>query len=148
MTAKPYSYGLKLLGIRDYFSHELRKKIAAKFGDDEADIAAAELLRRGFLDDERAAYNYARSKLLSGYGPYYIKAKLYEKGYMADTEYIDEIARKENIDTAGLIIKISERYKGRKGDAYKKYLKCASYLSGRGYSRELITDTIKKEDFE
>lgn len=143
------SYALKLLGIRDYFTEELRFKTARKFGEDEADKAVEALKGYGYLDDERAAANYIRLKLLSGYGPYYISGKLYERGCSVSAGDIIKKAGEEGIDLEEKIKSLAGRYMaGENPDPYKAWLKCMAFLRGRGYPGWLCDKTVKKGDFE
>ena len=102
----------------------------------------------GYVDDEKTAYNYARSKLSAGYGPYYISSKLYLKGCEMDVSSIEAICEKENISMEEHILKYSKRYiKKNSDDPYKDYIKCLNFLKNKGYSPALVMQIIKKEDF-
>ena len=91
MADKSISYAYKLLGMKDYFKSELYEKVKNKFGEDSAEKAVEYMVLNGYIDDKKTAYNYARSKLSAGYGPYYITNKLYLKGYEADISFIEDI---------------------------------------------------------
>lgn len=148
MADKSISYAYKLLGIRDYFKNELYEKIKSKFGHEQAEIAVGYMASHGYVDDERTAYNYARSKLSAGYGPYYISSKLYLKGCEMDVSSIETICEKENISMEEHILKYSKRYiKKNSDDPYKDYIKCLNFLKNKGYSPALVMQIIKKEDF-
>lgn len=148
MADKSISYAYKLLGVRDYFKKELYDKVKDKFGDDEALRALEYMVSNGYIDDERTAYNYARSKLSAGYGPYYISSKLYQKGYEVDISFIEDICEKEHISMKEHILKYEKRYiKTGSDDPYKDYIKCLNFLKNKGYSPSLTMQIIKKEDF-
>ncbi len=148
MADKSISYAYKLLGMKDYFKSELYEKVKNKFGEDSAEKAVEYMVLNGYIDDKKTAYNYARSKLSAGYGPYYITNKLYLKGYEADISFIEDISFKENISMEEFIKKYSKRYiKKNSDDPYKDYIKCINFLKNKGYSPALVMQTIKKEDF-
>lgn len=148
MADKSISYAYKLLGIRDYFKNELYEKVKSKFGELEAEKAVEYMAANGYIDDKKTAYNYARSKLSAGYGPYYISSKLYLKGCEMDVSSIEAICEKENISMEEHILKYSKRYiKKNSDDPYKDYIKCLNFLKNKGYSPALVMQIIKKEDF-
>lgn len=148
MANKSISYAYKLLGIRDYFKNELYEKVKSKFGHEQAEIAVDYMASHGYIDDKKTAYNYARSKLSAGYGPYYISSKLYLKGCEMDVSSIEAICEKENISMEEHILKYSQRYiKKNSDDPYKDYIKCLNFLKNKGYSPALVMQNIKKEDF-
>lgn len=148
MADKSISYAYKLLGIRDYFKNELYEKVKSKFGELEAEKVLEYMVANGYIDDKKTAYNYARSKLSAGYGPYYISSKLYLKGVDIDISSIEEICIKENISMEEHILKYSKRYiKKDSDDPYKDYIKCINFLKNKGYSPALVMQIIKKEDF-
>lgn len=145
---EPLKYALRLLGIKDYFTCEIKEKLSTRFNDELADATIAKLNGYGYLNDERATKSYISFKLRSGYGPYYVKEKLYQRGVETDIAAINLVAISENIDTEEIIIKLSERYKGKKGNARKNYLKCVAFLTGRGFPSGLCFNLLKKGDFE
>lgn len=145
---EPLKYALKILGVKDYFTCEIREKLTGRFGDESAEETIAKLNEYGYLNDERATKNYISYKLRSGYGPYYIKEKLFQRGMETDISTINEVAVSENVDMDAIIRKLSERYKGKKGDARKNYLKCVSFLMGRGFPTGLCFKILQKGDFE
>ena len=148
MADKSISYAYKLLGIRDYFKNELYEKVKSKFGELEAEKVLEYMVANGYIDDKKTAYNYARSKLSAGYGPYYISSKLYLKGVDIDISSIEEICIKENISMEEHILKYSKRYiKKNSDDPYKDYIKCINFIKNKGYSPALVMQIIKKEDF-
>lgn len=148
MADKAVSYAYKLLGIRDYFRNELYEKVKSRFGESEAERAVEYMVHNGYIDDKKTAYNYARNKLASGYGPYYISSKLYLKGYEMDISSIEKICEKENISMEEHILKYEKRYiKKSSDDPYKDYIKCLNFLKNKGYSPALAMQIIKKEDF-
>ena len=142
------SYALKLLGVRDYFKNELFSKTAAKFGEIEASMAIEAIESYGWLNDEKTADNYIRIKLLSGYGPYYISGKLYEKGFSLSADEIIKKAEGAEIDLEAQIEKLAARYKGKStGDLYKDRAKCMRFLMNRGYPLQLCDKILTKGDF-
>lgn len=145
---EPLKYALKILGIKDYFEAEIREKLSARFGEEEAAEVIGKLRGYGYINDERAASNYISRKLRSGYGPYYIKDKLFQRGMETDAEEIQKIAEKDGIDMEATLLRLSERYKDKNGDPAKNFAKCISFLTGRGFSTGLCFRILKKGDFE
>lgn len=149
MSNKGLTYGIKLLSLRNYFKSELYSKIKSKFDDKTAVEAVETLEDMGYINDEVTVKSYIRQKLSSGYGPYYISNKLYEKGYPKDISFIENTAYEENIDMAEYIKKYSMRYVVENSqDSFRDYVKCINFLKNRGYALDLIRQTIKQEDFE
>lgn len=141
------SFALKLLETKDYFAEELRFKTACRYGNAEADKVIDAL--KSYLDDEKVAENYIRSKLLSGYGPYYISGKLFERGYSISVDDILKKADEEDIDVEAEIKKLAKKHMaGRLSDPYKAWQKCMAFLHGRGYPGWLCEKVIKKGDYE
>lgn len=139
------SYGLKLLGIRDYFKAELFIKVAAKYGEAAAKEAVSALEEWRYLNDERVADNFIRMKLLSGYGPYYISGKLYEKGYSLSSQDIMNKAEACGIDIEEQIEKLAERHSIKEsGDLYRDRAKRMRFLMNRGYPSWLCDKILKK----
>lgn len=145
---EPLRYALKILGIKDYFTAEIKEKLEARFSKNEAEETILKLDEYGYLNDEQTARNYISYKLRSGYGAYYIKEKLYRRGYEISKESVKMLAETEEIDLEAQIKKLAEKYKGKTGDPQKNYMRCISFLARRGFPTELCFKILKKGDFE
>ena len=141
-------YALKILGVKDYFTAEIRNKVESRFGAEDAETTIKKLLEYGYLNDERVAKSYISYKLRSGYGVYYIKNKLFQRGYDADIAEIEQVCFSEGINVEELIEKLAEKYKNLKGDADKNFLKCVTFLINRGYPSDFCFKILKKGDFK
>lgn len=134
--------------MRNHFREELYNKVKNKFDEKTAVEVTATLEEMGYLNDEVTVESYIRQKLLSGYGPYYISNKLYEKGCQKDISFIEDVAYKENIEMSEYIKRYVQRYvKENSSDPYKDYVKCLNFLKNKGYSLTLIRENVRKEDF-
>ena len=72
---------LRLLGRRDYSVKEIRNRLR-RLGADPAltDLILGEFLKKGWLDDQRFALAYARSRSVRGFGPQRLLLELRSKG--------------------------------------------------------------------
>lgn len=145
---EPLKYALKILGIKNYFIAEIKEKLTDRFSSEEADETILKLNEYGYLNDEQTAKSYISYKLRSGYGAYYIKEKLYRRGYEISTESVKTLAETEEIVLEEQIKKLAEKYKGKNGDPQKNYMRCISFLAGRGFPTGLCFKILKKGDFE
>jgi regulatory protein len=72
---------LRLLAGREHSKKELLQKLIAKgFNKNIVSAVIDELAREGWQDDLRYAENYARSRILKGYGPVRIAYELQQNG--------------------------------------------------------------------
>ena len=79
MSAK--SVAVRLLSRREHSAYEIRDKLAKReFDDEEITQAIAELIKGGWLSDERYAEAYIRMRQLKGFGPIRIAMELNERG--------------------------------------------------------------------
>ena len=92
----PYAAALRILGYRFNSEAELRRKLAAKRFD-EAEIAEtlARLREEKWLDDERFAGAYVRTRVLKGIGRLRIRGELRNAGVADDAA---ERAIRENTE--------------------------------------------------
>ena len=83
-----WNKSLDILSRREHSVTELKNKLK-KFNPDSSDLldVLEKLKSSNFLDDERFAASFIRSKAESGYGPNYISQYLLKKGISSD-QYI------------------------------------------------------------
>jgi regulatory protein len=82
-----YNAAIRMLARRDHSTTELRQKLRTKFGravDEVGEEVIARVREHGYLDDQRFAQSYARSRASRGYGPQYIQRDLAQKGIDSD----------------------------------------------------------------
>lgn len=103
-----------------------------------------------YLDDGRVFRGYVRWKLESGYGPYYIREKLYQRGVESSVQEIIETARKEEIDIDAVIASVIKKYlkTRKKMTDGKETRSCLNYLKGRGFDVSDSLIILKKEVVE
>ena len=80
-----WNKALDILSRREHSAYELKTKLK-KFESDEKDLneLIEKLKASNFIDDERFAIAFIRSKAQSGYGPSYISQYLLKKRVPSD----------------------------------------------------------------
>ena len=85
-----WNKALDILSRREHSSYELKTKLK-KFESDEKDLneLIEKLKASNFIDDERFAASFIKSKAQSGYGPSYIsqyllKKRMHKMNYLLD----------------------------------------------------------------
>lgn len=138
-----FSYGIRLLGLREWSRHGMRQKMKA-YSHIKSDIEDTldKLEEYGYLDDNRFTEIYVRScKEYRGYGPVKIKFKLKEKGISDALISIHVIA-----DDSVWHIKAHEARQRRFGEIpsmIEERLKQSSFLMRRGFSYDQIRSSLK-----
>jgi regulatory protein len=141
-----YSYGIWLLGRKDYTTFEMTQKMK-NYQPDEKIIQETidKLVSHGYINDERRATNIVNAYIKKE-SSYKIKRRLSEKGVSKDM--IEDVIR-DSVDE-GVEIEMASKMlikKFKYFDKEKKQKYCA-YLVGRGYSWDVISkaiDHLKKE---
>ena len=135
---------LRYCAYQDRCTQEVRNKLAT------FDIPASEkekfvklLVNEGYLDDERYASTFVRSKIhLKKWGVNKIRMALKMKGISDEiiatalSEIDPEIYREE-------LIKVLKAKKINETDPYKRRAKLAQYAMQKGYEPGLVWDTLK-----
>ena len=161
--AKIRHSALNLLSRREYGSVELAQKLNQKFrgaqvvfvkdpfsdGPDEAqplelvdmvDQIVFELVEENMISDQRFAESLIRSRWNRGYGPFYVRQELRQKGVSAElaatcmenfAEDWAEVAQR----------KAQVRFGGFEG-SNTLWAKAANYLQRKGFDRELIKQAL------
>ena len=83
---------LRLLAMREHSAQELRHKLQYRgFDTDLIERVLLEMHDSGWQDNERFAENYARQRILKGYGPLKIRYELQQRGI---TDFpLDDLAK-------------------------------------------------------
>ena len=100
------------------------------------------MIASNFLDDERFAAAYIRSKAESGYGPNYISQYLAKKGIPSDKYDMYSL----EIDWEGKCLKQFNKKRRNKEMDFKEKEKILRFLAYRGFSYEIIKNALKEFD--
>ena len=135
---------LRYCAYQDRCTQEVRKKLATfDIPDSERKKILKLLVDEGYLDDERYASTFVRSKIhLKKWGVNKIRMALKMKGISDEiisnalSEIDPEIYREE-------LIKVLKSKKINETDPYKRKAKLAQYAMQKGYEPSLVWDTLK-----
>ena len=135
---------LRYCAYQDRCTQEVRNKLATfDMPDSEKEKIVNLLVDEGYLDDERYASTFVRSKIhLKKWGVNKIRISLKMKGISDEiianalSEIDPEIYREE-------LIKILKAKKINESDPYKRKAKLAQYAMQKGYEPSLVWDTLK-----
>lgn len=144
----------RLLARRMHSVLELKRKlIKKKFPPASVEETVTELVDRNYLDDKKFAEKYSEEKLKNNKtGIIKIKAELIQRG--VDKGIIEIVlAKYENSDTVlknALLIaqKKMSSIQYSKATDQKKKEKLFRFLISKGYSTEIIKNTLKKLHFD
>ena len=135
---------LRYCAYQDRCTQEVRTKLATfDMPNPEKDKIVKLLVDEGYLDDERYASTFVRSKIhLKKWGVNKIRMALKMKGISDEnisnalSEIDPEIYREE-------LIKVLKSKKINETDPYKRKAKLAQYAMQKGYEPGLVWDTLK-----
>ena len=135
---------LRYCAYQDRCTQEVRNKLATFDMPDSEKVKILKLLvDEGYLDDERYASTFVRSKIhLKKWGVNKIRMALKMKGISDEnisnalSEIDPEIYREE-------LIKVLKSKKINETDPYKRKAKLAQYAMQKGYEPSLVWDTLK-----
>lgn len=135
---------LHYCAYQDRCTQEVRSKLATfDMPDSEKKKMLKLLVDEGYLDDERYASTFVRSKIhLKKWGVNKIKMSLKMKGISEEiindalSEIDPEIYKEE-------LIKVLKSKKINELDPYKKKAKLAQYAMQKGYEPNLVWDAVK-----
>ena len=135
---------LRYCAYQDRCTQEVRNKLATfDMPDSEKGKILKLLVDEGYLDDERYASTFVRSKIhLKKWGLNKIRMALKMKGISDEiisnalSEIDPEIYREE-------LIKVLKSKKINETDPYKRRAKLAQYAMQKGYEPSLVWDALK-----
>ena len=135
---------LRYCAYQDRCTQEVRNKLATfDMPDSEKEKIVKLLVEEGYLDDERYASTFVRSKIhLKKWGVNKIRMALKMKGISDEnisnalSEIDPEIYREE-------LIKVLKAKKINETDPYKRRAKLAQYAMQKGYEPSLVWDVIR-----
>ena len=138
-----WNKSLDILSRREHSTLELKTKLK-KFNPAPEDLrdVVARLKESKFLDDERFAAAYIRSKAESGYGPNYISQYLAKKGIPSDKYDMYSL----EIDWEGKCLTQFNKKRRNKETNFKEKEKILRFLAYRGFSYEIIKNALKEFD--
>lgn len=138
-----WNKSLDILSRREHSVSELRNKLI-RFNPDPNDLkdVIERLITSNFLDDERFASAFIRSKAESGYGPNYISQYLAKKGIPSDKYDIYSL----EIDWEDKCLTQFNKKRRNKEINFKEKEKILRFLAYRGFSYEIIKNALKEFD--
>ena len=154
MTALPPAYiaALRILNYRFNSEAELRRKLRAKkFEKDEIDTAIARLHKEKWLDDERFAGAFVRTRVNKRVGKLRIRRELHAAGVSdsaaekAIAENVDPERERESLEAlcARRVRVLVRRHGAEYLDSQEARAKLTAYLIGHGYDSALVRDVVK-----
>lgn len=135
---------LHYCAYQDRCTHEVRTKLATfDMSDSDKEKIVKLLVDEGYIDDERYASTFVRSKIhLKKWGVNKIRMSLKMKGISEEiisnalSEIDPEIYKDE-------LIKVLKAKKINESDPYKKKAKLAQYAIQKGYEPSLVWEIVK-----
>ena len=138
-----WNKALDILSRREHSTYELRIKLK-KFKHEDKDLneTIEKLKASNFINDERFAVMFIKSKAKSGYGPSYIAQYLMKKRIQPDLYDINSL----NINWESICIdQFNKKRQGRDINLKEKE-KILRFLAYRGFSYEIIKNALKEYD--
>ena len=145
---KALNTALRILTRRDHSKHELSQKLKARGHAGEViDKVISECERFDYINDERTAGVFIRRLHRKGYGRKRIRFELNLKGFRGN--YIQAVLSKSISDAdecqcAETIFQKHARRFDREKDVLKRKDKIYRFLYGRGFSKAMISELIRK----
>ena len=135
---------LRYCAYQDRCTQEVRTKLATfDMPNPEKDKIVKLLVEEGYLDDERYASTFVRSKIhLKKWGVNKIKMSLKMKG-ISDEIISDALSEIDPEIYKDELIKVLKAKKINESDPYKKKAKLAQYAIQKGYEPSLVWDTLR-----
>ena len=147
-----YVAALRILNYRFNSEAELRRKLRAKkFEKDDIDTAIARLHREKWLDDERFAGAFVRSRANKRVGKLRIRRELHAAGVSdsaaekALAENVDPERERESLEAlcARRVRVLVRRHGAEYLDSEEARAKLTVYLIGHGYDSALVREVVK-----
>ena len=137
----------RFCAFRERSTQEMQEKLSSWGLDpDEAESIVSELIKEGFINDQRFADAFCHDKFqFNGWGKLKIKAHIY--AHKIPENILSEAL--ERIDPQVYEMKLMELGKSKwmklnDNDSAKRKQKTAAFLQQRGYETDLIWETINK----
>ncbi|HEV8435802.1 MAG TPA: regulatory protein RecX [Thermoanaerobaculia bacterium] len=148
-----YTSALRILQYRFNSEHELRRKLAAKrFEHAEIDAAIERLRNEKWIDDERFAEAYARTRAAKKIGPGRIKRELSAAGVDRGTADRALAANRDDERTGSDLAAILEKRRRilvrRHGEEFVRSAagrsRLAGYLIQQGYPSDRVRELLQR----
>ena len=139
---KARASALASLCMREHSIKEITDKLTRKeYQQDSIEVVIQECLKDNYLNEQRFAEIFWRSRAKKGFGPTKIAMELKQKGISASM--IEESSHQEELDFDVVIKTIYfKKFKGLKIRDFKDKAKRQNYLYHRGFPIELIKIVI------
>jgi len=140
---KARASALASLSMREHSIKELTDKLSRKdYQQDSIDIVIKECLGHNYLNDQRFAEIYWRSRARKGFGPNKISMELKQKGISASL--IESSSHQGELNFDEVIKRIYlKKFKGLGITDFKDKAKRQNYLYQRGFDAELIRVVVE-----
>jgi regulatory protein len=147
-----YVAALRILNYRFNSEAELRRKLRGKkFEKDDIDAAIARLHREKWLDDERFAGAFVRTRANKRVGKLRIRRELHAAGVsgsaaeQAIAENVDPERERESLETlcARRMRVLVRRHGPEYLESDEAHAKLTAYLIGHGYDSALVREVVK-----
>ncbi len=132
------------LNRRDRTQAQMRRHLAAReVAEPDADFAVAELVRLGYLDDERYARTFAEDRRsLDGWGAGRIERRLLELGVDRDL-VAAAIAQRGGEDELQAALELLRRRFREPPAGERERERALGFLARKGYELELAYDAVR-----
>jgi regulatory protein len=147
-----YLSALRILEYRFNSEAELRRKLRAKkFEKDDIDLAIARLHREKWLDDERFAGAFVRTRANKRVGKLRIRRELHAAGVSDETaekalaENVDAERERESLEAlcARRMRALVRRHGSEYLESDEAHAKLTAYLIGHGYDSALVREVVR-----
>lgn len=144
---------VRILTSRSHTASELARKLKSRRIETAiVEQVLAECKRLNYIDDEETARLYLRELKSKGYGRRYVRNAMHRKGLAAETvesSLAEGYSTSEERENAESLVEKKHATFNREKDPRKRKSKIYRYLYTRGFSPDVITETInKKTDWE
>ena len=148
-----YVAALRILNYRFNSEAELRRKLRAKkFEKDDIDTAIARLHKEKWLDDERFAGAFVRTRANKRVGKLRIRRELQAVGVSdaaaekAIAENVDPERERESLEAlcARRVRVLVRRHGAEYLESDEAHAKLTAYLIGHGYDSALVREVVKE----
>ncbi|HHL32444.1 MAG TPA: regulatory protein RecX [Oceanospirillales bacterium] len=135
---KARASALASLSMREHSIKELQDKLKRKaYQSDSIDTVVQECISHNYLNDQRFAEIYWRSRAQKGYGPNKISMELKHRGI--SSAQISQAAEQPELDFDAVIKRVYlKKFKNTEIKDFKDKVKRQNYLYQRGFDLELI----------
>lgn len=147
-----YVAALRILNYRFNSEAELRRKLRAKqFDRDDIDVAIARLHKEKWLDDERFAGAFVRTRASRRVGKLRIRRELQAAGVSdvaaekAIAENVDPERERESLEAlcARRVRLLVRRHGAEYLSSEEAHAKLTAYLIGHGYDSALVREVVR-----